>query len=375
MIEKMSGEETFCDRLTLGLERGWVDFGNEPAFLAPYLYAFTSKPYLTTDGVALQRKKFNLNGAPGNDDSGAMSSWYIFSSIGFFPNAGQDLYYFTSPCYPETTINLDDGRSLKLTARNLSDTNKYIQSITINGKPYKSTMFSHDVILQGGEIVFEMGATPVDYAKETAAAVESVDKVSDPVNLDDTGCDEWAHFSSSAQINRKAGVTQTAVAPDGLSGGLQSGVLDGGFPGLSWKKGTPRNTAAGHRGYVWSGEGIEIPVRLTGGDARAELFVTNLNGPGVLEVLDGKSNLLAQTQINPGPGGDRTYNRVGVRLSSGGPETFTLRLLADPEGKDEDGQVGVSAVTLENLAPCVVTFDAMEGGATPNQTVCKGAKS
>lgn len=95
---------------------------------------------MTTDAVALQRAKFTLTGVPGNDDSGAMSSWYIFSSIGFFPNAGQNLYYFTSPCYDKTTI-------------------------TLNGVNYKSTMFKHEDIINGGELVFEMGSTPVDYTK------------------------------------------------------------------------------------------------------------------------------------------------------------------------------------------------------------------
>lgn len=175
LIEKMGGEETFCDRLTTGIERGWIDFGNEPAFLAPYLFSYTSKPYLTTDSIAMLRTKFTLDGVPGNDDSGAMSSWYIFSSIGFFPNAGQNLYYFTSPCYPETTIHLDNGNSLKIIANNRSDTNCYIQSVTINGEPYYSTMFTHDVITNGGEIVFEMGSAPVDYTdKDTVEAACTV---------------------------------------------------------------------------------------------------------------------------------------------------------------------------------------------------------
>lgn len=165
LIEKMGGNDTFISRLDLGIRKGWVDYGNEPAFLATYLFNYTDKPYMTTDAVALQRAKFTLTGVPGNDDSGAMSSWYIFSSIGFFPNAGQNLYYFTSPCYDKTVISLDNGKTFTITANNLSAENKYIQSITLNGKPCKSTMFKHEDIINGGELVFEMGSTPVDYTK------------------------------------------------------------------------------------------------------------------------------------------------------------------------------------------------------------------
>lgn len=165
LIEKMGGNDTFISRLDLGIRKGWVDYGNEPAFLATYLFNYTDKPYMTTDAVALQRAKFTMTGVPGNDDSGAMSSWYIFSSIGFFPNAGQNLYYFTSPCYDKTTISLDNGKTFTITANNLSAENKYVQSITLNGKPYKSTMFKHEDIINGGELVFEMSSTPVDYTK------------------------------------------------------------------------------------------------------------------------------------------------------------------------------------------------------------------
>lgn len=165
LIEKMGGNDTFASRLELGIRNGWVDYGNEPAFLATYLFNYTDKPYMTTDAVALQRAKFTLTGVPGNDDSGAMSSWYIFSSIGFFPNAGQNLYYFTSPCYDKTTITLANGKTFTITANNLSAEKKYIQSITLNGVPYKSTMFKHEDIINGGELVFEMGSTPVDYTK------------------------------------------------------------------------------------------------------------------------------------------------------------------------------------------------------------------
>ncbi len=166
LIEKCGGEDEFCNRLSYGIETRLVDYGNEPAFLAPYLFAYTSKPYLTTDSIDKLRDSFTMDGPPGNDDSGAMSSWFMFSSMGFFPNAGQNIYYITSPRYEEAVIHLANGNDIVIKAKNLSEKNEYIQSVKINGEPYYSTMFTHDVIANGAVFEFVMGSNPVDYTQK-----------------------------------------------------------------------------------------------------------------------------------------------------------------------------------------------------------------
>lgn len=166
LIEKCGGEDAFIRRLIYGMERELVDYGNEPAFLAAYLAAHTHKPWVVSDMVQQVRSKFSLAGPPGNDDSGAMGSWYIFSSVGFFPNAGQDFYYLTSPHYDHTVIHLGNGKQIEIRAENLSAENKYIQSVKINGNPHYSTMFKHEQIANGGTIEFVMGSEPVNYAAE-----------------------------------------------------------------------------------------------------------------------------------------------------------------------------------------------------------------
>lgn len=166
LIEKCGGEESFIRRLIYGMEQNLVDYGNEPAFLAAYLAAHTAQPWVVTDMVQAVRHKFTLEGPPGNDDSGAMGSWYIFSSVGFFPNAGQDFYYLTSPHYDHTVIRLGNGKTLEIRAENLSEKNKYIQSVKINGVPHYCTMFKHELIANGGTIEFVMGSEKVDYSAE-----------------------------------------------------------------------------------------------------------------------------------------------------------------------------------------------------------------
>jgi putative alpha-1,2-mannosidase len=115
--------------------------------------------------MAKLRNRFSLNGVPGNDDSGALSSWYIFSATGFFPNSGQDKYYITSPIFEQITFNLDNGNKFTIVANGISDSNKYIQSVKINGIPYYETYFTHDVIVNGGTVEYQMGPTAVNYAK------------------------------------------------------------------------------------------------------------------------------------------------------------------------------------------------------------------
>ena len=164
LIARCGGEDAFIRRLQYGMEKNLVDYDNEPAFLAAYLFNHTRKPWLVTDTVQFVRDKFTLAGPPGNDDSGAMGAWYVFSSIGFFPNAGQDFYYLTSPHYDHTVMHLGNGCVLEIRAENLSAENKYIQSVKINGKPHYSTMFNHELIANGGLIEFTMGSESVDYS-------------------------------------------------------------------------------------------------------------------------------------------------------------------------------------------------------------------
>lgn len=164
LIELCGGEDAFCDRLYNGIFKGQVDFGNEPAFLSAFLFAYTSQPYLTADCVDKVRSRYSLRGNGGNDDSGALSSWYIFTTMGLFPCAGQDFYFLTSPHAENTTIHLENGKTITIKAPNLSAKNKYIQSITLNGEAYNSTTIPHSLLANGAEIVFEMGEKKVDYA-------------------------------------------------------------------------------------------------------------------------------------------------------------------------------------------------------------------
>ena len=98
------------------------------------------------------------DGLIGNEDCGQMSAWYIFTALGFYPvdpTAGE--FVFGSPLCTEAVIHTVDGTDFKVVAHNNSAENIYIQSVTLNGKPYDKFSISHSDIMKGGELVFEMG--------------------------------------------------------------------------------------------------------------------------------------------------------------------------------------------------------------------------
>jgi putative alpha-1,2-mannosidase len=100
-------------------------------------------------------------GICGDEDGGAMSSWYVLSAMGFYPvSPGRPVYDIGSPIFEETRITLDKGKVLTITARNVSAQNKYIQSAILNGKPLDRAWFEHSDIVNGGALVLEMGPRP-----------------------------------------------------------------------------------------------------------------------------------------------------------------------------------------------------------------------
>ena len=166
LVYMSGGAEKFAAKLDYGFKNGLIDYGNEPAFLAVQAFHYAGRPDLASYWVRkLMTTSYSLKGYPGNDDSGAMSSWYIFSSLGFFPNAGQDIYYLVGSLYPKAEIRMGNGKTIEIEALNASATNMYIQSCVINGVDWTKSWFSQDDIKDGATIQFVMGPNPSDWAK------------------------------------------------------------------------------------------------------------------------------------------------------------------------------------------------------------------
>ncbi len=166
LIELAGGKDAYVKKLKHGIDNKLLEYDNEPAFLAVHSFHYAGRSDLASFYTRkLMKDRFNLRGYSGNDDSGAMSSWFIFSSIGFFPNAGQDIYYLVGSSFKKATMTLGNGKTLTILAPNASPENIYIKSVTINGKKWNKFWFNHKDIANGGTIVFDMTHMPINQAK------------------------------------------------------------------------------------------------------------------------------------------------------------------------------------------------------------------
>ncbi|UKJ07039.1 GH92 family glycosyl hydrolase [Solitalea lacus] len=143
---------------------GQYAHGNEPSHHIAYLYNYAGEPWKAQKRVREILTTMYSNkpdGLSGNEDCGQMSAWYVMSAMGIYPvNPASGYYVFGSPILNEAKINLQGGKSFVIKAENNSKENIYIQSVTLNGKPYAKTYITHNDIIKGGSLVFTMGKQP-----------------------------------------------------------------------------------------------------------------------------------------------------------------------------------------------------------------------
>ena len=142
---------------------GQYAHGNEPSHHILYFYTMAGQPWKTADKVREVLSTLysaQPDGLSGNEDVGQMSSWYILSSLGFYevePASGR--YWFGTPLFDKAEIEVT-GSTFRIIAEGNSDENRYIQSITLNGKAYTKGYIEHKDIMAGGELVIKMGSEP-----------------------------------------------------------------------------------------------------------------------------------------------------------------------------------------------------------------------
>ncbi|MFK5959371.1 MAG: GH92 family glycosyl hydrolase [Lutibacter sp.] len=143
---------------------GQYAHGNEPSHHMAYLYNFIGKPWKTQERIKqiIDEQYWNApDGLSGNEDCGQMSAWYVLSASGFYAvTPGLNYYVIGTPAFDEITYNLENGNSFKIKANNLSESNKYIHSATLNGKKYTKSFLLHQDLMNGGKLIFEMSNTP-----------------------------------------------------------------------------------------------------------------------------------------------------------------------------------------------------------------------
>ncbi len=175
LIRHMGGKERFINRLDTFFEGDYYWHGNEPGHHIAYLFTYAGEPWKTQKWVhdIINREYFTTpDGLSGNDDAGQMSSWLVFSMVGFYPVCpGMPYYVIGSPSFEESVITLENGKKFTIEAKGASEKNIYIQSATLNGQPYDKSYILHKDIMNGGILSFVMGDTP---NKEWASATGSL---------------------------------------------------------------------------------------------------------------------------------------------------------------------------------------------------------
>jgi len=160
------------DELMEGIPSYYYWHGNEPDMHAAYLFDQVGRPDLTQKWVRwIMEDAYSAGpeGIPGNDDCGTLSSWYVFSALGFYPIPATDLYLIGSPIFTRATVHLPDG-DLVITADGASPDALYVQSLTLDGEPLDEPWVRHDQIVGGAELAFVMGEAPSDWGVTASSA-------------------------------------------------------------------------------------------------------------------------------------------------------------------------------------------------------------
>jgi predicted alpha-1,2-mannosidase len=143
---------------------GQFAMGNEPSLHIPYLYNYAGAPWKTQKRIRMLMDLWFTNspfGMCGDEDGGGISSFYVFSAMGFYPvTPGSPYYNIGSPLFSKTVIDIGEGKSFSIEANNCSKKNKYIQRAELNGIELNNPYFSHDDIAHGGKLILEMGPRP-----------------------------------------------------------------------------------------------------------------------------------------------------------------------------------------------------------------------
>ncbi|WP_104421537.1 GH92 family glycosyl hydrolase [Neolewinella xylanilytica] len=145
-------------------DMGQYAHGNQPIQHMIYLYNYAGQPWKTQHWVRETMNRMyhpGPDGYAGDEDNGQTSAWYVFSALGFYPVApATDQYVLGAPLFERITLELENGNTLVISAPENSDVNRYVQRVSWNGEPYEKNWVSHEALMQGGTLEFEMGPEP-----------------------------------------------------------------------------------------------------------------------------------------------------------------------------------------------------------------------
>ncbi|MDD4515017.1 GH92 family glycosyl hydrolase [Massilibacteroides sp.] len=146
------------------MNMGQYAHGNQPIQHMIYLYNYSGEPWKSQYWLREVMDKLYTDGPDGycgDEDNGQTSAWYVFSALGFYPVCpGTDQYIMGSPLFKSVTVKLENGKQLKINTKNNSNENRYISTMKLNGKNYTKNYITHEDIMKGATLTFDMSATP-----------------------------------------------------------------------------------------------------------------------------------------------------------------------------------------------------------------------
>ena len=160
------GEPIHEMREAQAVRMGQYGHSNQPSHHIIYMYDYAGQPWKTQDKVRDVLSRLYLGseigqGYLGDEDNGEMSGWWLFSAAGFYPlRMGTPEYVIGAPYFPQMDIALENGKHIVINAPGVNDTNRYVQSLRVNGQPWNKLTLPHALLAQGATLDFVMGPKP-----------------------------------------------------------------------------------------------------------------------------------------------------------------------------------------------------------------------
>jgi predicted alpha-1,2-mannosidase len=160
----MGGTKAFENALDSLFDKNEYWHGNEPGHQIPFMYNYTTSPWKTQKEVRkilAEEYSDGPGGLSGNDDAGQMSAWYVFAAMGFYPlNPVSTEYALCSPLFDKVTIRVAGNKKFGIITHKTSSDALYINKVIWNGKRYKETFITHEMIMQGGKLEIYLQERP-----------------------------------------------------------------------------------------------------------------------------------------------------------------------------------------------------------------------
>jgi putative alpha-1,2-mannosidase len=232
VIQEMGGEETFIAKLENGVAKGYatpwsyVNFNNQPGYWPPLGFCWTARPDKTSYWLRKIQRTYFYTDYPQEEDSGAHACHAAFIVLGLYPINGTDVYLLTGPAVKSATFQFKNGNTLVIEGQNATaDTvNMYVQSATLNGKPFDQCWIRDYQLKQGGTLSFVMGPNPSTWAQNGPRPPSySTDGIPDRVLPTSTGTKQPAIGRPNSAV-RKAQAFDGKVTLYAINGRQLSGV-------------------------------------------------------------------------------------------------------------------------------------------------------